>query len=155
MRRSNVNFRLPIRNATRVTALYAPAGQARSLEFLCPKRAGFVATFNGAKNSIRTGSDLLLRWQFCWCTLQCFAADITLTSQTETVECIVTLEERIDQLEARLIAYGIALPLILDALHPDARATIRGAVEAVVVHGLPTELTDLQIQQIQQVLREI
>jgi len=67
----------------------------------------------------------------------------------------VTLEERIDHLEARLIAYGIAIPLILDGLHPDTRASIQGTLEAIATHGLPTSLTDLQIQQIQQVLREL
>ena len=65
----------------------------------------------------------------------------------------MTLEERIDHLEARLIAYGIALPLILDTLHPDTRASIQGTLEAVAMHSLPTSLTDLQIQQVQQVLR--
>lgn len=67
----------------------------------------------------------------------------------------MNLEERVDQLEARLIAYGIAIPLLLDAAAPETRAAIKRAAAAVPERGLVTELTDQQIGQIQQVLNSL
>jgi hypothetical protein len=64
----------------------------------------------------------------------------------------MNLEERMDQLEARLIAHSIAIPLMLDGASPEVKAAIRRAAASAQERGLATELTDLQLEQIQQVL---
>lgn len=64
----------------------------------------------------------------------------------------MTLAERMDQLEARLIAYGIAIPLMLDGASPETKRAIARAADSSTERGLATQLTDLQIEQIRQVL---
>ena len=64
----------------------------------------------------------------------------------------MTQDERIDQLEARLLAYGIVLQFLLqDAPQETRDALVRGA-KAAVERGLALPLTDLQIDQLQQLL---
>ena len=73
--------------------------------FLCLKRAGFVAIVNGSKKSVRTGSDALLGWQFCWVTLQCFVADVAL-AVTQPKWSSMSLNELIAQLQQIRAAHG-------------------------------------------------
>ena len=64
----------------------------------------------------------------------------------------MTDSERIDQLQAQVIAYGIILRFLLQEAPMEIRdAVVRGA-DSAVEHGLALPLTDLQIEQIQQFL---
>ena len=65
---------------------------------------------------------------------------------------MMSTDERIDHLEARLIAYGIAISLMLDNASPETKASLKRAASAVPDRGLSTELTDTQIEQVQSVL---
>jgi hypothetical protein len=63
--------------------------------------------------------------------------------------------ERIDDMEARLIALQIALVHLLHDASPDTRAAIARSADAAYERGLGLPLTDEQIAQIQQVLRSM
>ena len=64
----------------------------------------------------------------------------------------MTQDERIDQLEARLIAYGIVLQFLLQDAPQETKDALVRSAESAVEWGLALPLTDLQIEQIQQLL---
>jgi hypothetical protein len=64
----------------------------------------------------------------------------------------MTPKERIDQLEARLLAYGLAMHILARHATPEARQAIAAVAESVTDHALPFEFTDLQIEQVREVL---
>ena len=65
----------------------------------------------------------------------------------------MTDSERIDHLEARLMGYGIALHLLMRDASAETKAEISRLAEGAADHGLAFEMTDLQIEQVQETLR--
>jgi len=64
----------------------------------------------------------------------------------------MTDSERIDELQAQLIAYGIALRHLMLEASQEARDAIPRLAEGAAEYGLAESLTDKQIEQIQQCL---
>lgn len=96
------------------------AGAARGFPF--SNRAGFVAFFNGAGNSKRTSSDVLLRRQFCWVTLRACAAYITsgVTIRPFGPRRTSKTPEHTDTMKIRLLASLFAIVAAGCALPPSA-----------------------------------
>ena len=64
----------------------------------------------------------------------------------------MTQDERIDMLEARLIAHGIALQLLVQDASPETKASLARCADSAFETVYP-EMTDLQRAQIERVLQ--
>jgi hypothetical protein len=64
----------------------------------------------------------------------------------------MTTNERIDQLEAQLIATRIVVQFLLQDAPEEIRASVVQAAKSAVERGLGLPLTDIQIEQIEQCL---
>jgi hypothetical protein len=64
-----------------------------------------------------------------------------------------TVDQRLDELDARCVAHGVALEIILQSMSPAVRAAIASAAEGAVEQGLPLPVSDTHLENIAMVLR--